>query len=256
MAPPSLEPEFRTALIESDRASSPGAQAMRPLAFMVCDHFRLEVESVLAEMAIPGATVHCLPALCGRPPLTEPEVAGRTPRGASAVVLGSVCLAGLGPFGESGADGHRLENCFELVAPRDLVWSLLSEHGAYLASPGWLAEWRPRLSDMGLDRAAARAMFGDATRVIVLLDTGVDPEAPRHLARMADFVGCPSQAIRVGLDVVRGRIEQVVRGHELASHADGVARRPADAARHAMAADPVGDARGAATGVDQRRRAH
>ncbi len=99
------------------------------------------------------------------------------------------------------------ETCFHLVAPAALVDGLLAA-GAHLVTPGWLRAWRDHLEGMGLaEPAAARALVGEAARRVVLLDTGLGPDAAGPLAAFAAHLGLPAERIRVGLDHLRLRVD-------------------------------------------------
>jgi len=66
--------------------------------------------------------------------------------------------------------------CFHLLAGETLVEELLAS-GAHLVTPGWLRGWPGQLQALGLDQATAREVIGGAAKEVVLLDTGVGPDA-------------------------------------------------------------------------------
>jgi hypothetical protein len=71
-------------------------------------------------------------------------------------VFGASCLTGLADFAPDryGISIHKLEQCFNLVADSTLISRCL-QRGAYLATPGWLAQWPVHLEQMGLNEEVA-----------------------------------------------------------------------------------------------------
>jgi hypothetical protein len=127
------------------------------LSLLCCENFRPEIEAAVAAEGWTDVTVGSFPARCGRPPLSWNELHPLLgPAGTGAVVIGNVCLAGLDK-----ATGNappvklvRQEQCFHMVAGRSLVDEAISR-GAYLITPGWRADWRGKLRQMGFDEARA-----------------------------------------------------------------------------------------------------
>lgn len=115
--------------------------------------------------------------------------------------------------------------CFHLVAGEALVDRLLTS-GAHLVTPGWLRQWPEQLQAMGLDGAGARALYGEAARRVVLLDTGAGPDAGPALEAFARHVGLPCERVEVGLDQLRLRVELAA----LAQRAARAEQRAADEA--------------------------
>src|SRR4051812_28808668 len=127
-----------------------------------CGNFEPEARLVLDGSDFRGEDAVALltfPASCGRPPLTAEILRGArnrsTPEG-RVEVFGEACCAGLASCADCSV--HRLGQCFYLVAPPALVDHHLAS-GAYLVTPGWLADWRARLTHLGIDAATAPAMF-------------------------------------------------------------------------------------------------
>jgi hypothetical protein len=101
------------------------------------------------------------------------------------------------------------EQCFHLVAPVDLVDAALT-FGAYLVTPTWLRHWRARLAEMGFADADLRALFHEFAAKLVLLDTGIDPEAPGHLQAMGTHLGLPVERIEIGLAPTRTSLRAII----------------------------------------------
>jgi PAS domain S-box-containing protein len=104
---------------------------------------------------------------------------------------------------------QRIDQCFHLLTEPAHVDAWLTE-GAYLCTPSWLAHWRRQIERLGLqDRELARAVFGESTRYLLLLDTEHDPGAPGHLADLAAYLGLPARHERIGLSYLRLSLLQI-----------------------------------------------
>lgn len=202
------------------------------LCFLVCQNFAQEIASSIAAEGWPDVVHAVFPARCGRPPIAWDEFRDLLPQGCSQVlVFGRVCLGGLGP---APADFPPIrlilqEQCFHVVAGNTLVAEAIAG-GAYLMTPGWLKNWRAQLAKMGFSPETAGEFFRGFARQLVLLDTGIDPEANTHLEELAKVTGLPARHIALGLDHTRLLLTREVLEWRLAEQ-----RRSADelAKRHA-----------------------
>lgn len=175
------------------------------LTLLCCENFRAEIEAAVAAEGWTDVAVRTFPAHCGRPPLSCNELGVLLGHAeGDAMVIGNVCLAGL-----DAPEGNplpvkliRQEQCFDMLAGHDLIDEVISR-GAYLITPGWLADWRGKLRQMGFDEATGGGFFRDFVRELVLLDTGTLADAPARLAEMAAALGLPGTRIGVGLDPLR-----------------------------------------------------
>lgn len=186
------------------------------IGLLVCEHYRQELDAVLASENFPEAAAGTFPARCNRPPLTGEELReSLAPLGEvqRVEVFGAACcLARIDEpaAGTSRFRCHRWDQCFETVADGELIDRCLRD-GAYLVTPGWLADWPAVLARQGLDRETARALFGESTARVVLLDTGIDPSGSlRELEAFAGFVARPFQVIPVGLSYLRLLVTRVI----------------------------------------------
>jgi len=143
------------------------------LCIFGCANFRQEIAAGIAAEGWPDVVVAEFPAHCGRPPLGWDELRAALPEGCSqVVVLGRACLSGLGGV-PAGFPPVRLlpqEQCFHLVASPSLVAEAMAS-GAYLMTPGWLADWRGHLAEMGFPPEASGEFFQDFAKQLVLFDT-------------------------------------------------------------------------------------
>lgn len=175
------------------------------LTLLCCENFRAEIEAAIAAEGWTDVAVRVFPAHCGRPLLSRNELGALLgPGEGNAMVIGNACLAGL-----DASDGNRpqlklirQEQCFHMVAGRSLVDEAISR-GAYLITPGWLADWRGKLRQMGFDEATGGGFFRECVRELVLLDTGTLADAPARLTEMAATLGLPGTRLGVGLDPLR-----------------------------------------------------
>jgi signal transduction histidine kinase len=182
------------------------------LCLFACRNFQPEVAAAIAAEGWTDVVSAAFPARCGRPPLAWDELRALLPEGCSQiVVLGRACLAGLGEV-PAGFPPVRLlpqGQCFHLVAGPALVAEAIAT-GGYLITPGWLADWRGKLAELGFEPDHAGEWFRDFARELVLFDTGIDPEAPARLAELAQAVALPVRRIAVGLDLTRLLLARVV----------------------------------------------
>lgn len=172
---------------------------------LTCPLLQEEVEAVGRALGLRvrlgGLACACLPpgprATPGAPPAPSAgALAAAEAPPPPLVVLASLC-AGLARGGPP--------TCFHLLASATLVDDLLSG-GSHLVTPGWLRHWRRHLADMGLDQETARALYGEASHEVVLLDTGVAADGAAELGAFSAHVGLAHRTLPVGLDQLRLRL--------------------------------------------------
>ncbi len=220
------------------------------IGILICEHYRREVSAILSAEMFEDAVTATFPARCGRPPLSPEEI--RTSLAAlgeieRAEIFGAACcLVSLdaSPEGVCPCGFHRQEQCFHLIADRDVVDYHLVR-GAYLVTPGWLAEWRNCLKRLGLNRKMAREMFREATSRVVLLDTGIDPTGSvSDLDAFADFIDRPREIVPVGLSYLHLLLTKTVLNWHLEKEkqdsANALREIRKQSADHAMALDLLG----------------
>ncbi|MCP4645986.1 MAG: DUF1638 domain-containing protein, partial [bacterium] len=160
------------------------------------------------------------PAHCGDPKKSWTTLADRLRECKEAladVLIVGGCSARMGdpPEEWKTCHVHATEQCFHLVTSRELVDAYLRE-GSHLLTPGWLARWRDHIDEWGFSRETARDFFAESTTQLVLLDTGIDENARRHLKEFSEFVGLPSQVVPVGLGSFRSFLMEIVQEWRLA----------------------------------------
>lgn len=202
------------------------------LCFLSCHNVHAEVGAGVTAEGWDDVLAVAFPARCGRPPVSWDELRPLLPKDCGqVVVLGRSCLTNLG---EPPADWPPtriapVAQCFYLVAGETLVDAEISG-GSYLITPAWLADWRGQLQAMGFAPEQAGEFFQDFARELVLLDTGLDPQATSRLTELHEALQLPSRRIPVGLDYMRQRLARLVlewRLHEAQRASTDQARRHA-----------------------------
>ncbi|MFZ5445258.1 MAG: ATP-binding protein [Myxococcota bacterium] len=167
----------------------------------VCANFAREFEAVLAGPGFEGVTARVRRSTCLGPPAAhEPP-----PRPAAE----QVSVRCSPPRDEAPGERVEIEQCFALFASQTLVTSLQAA-GAFVTSPGWVRHWEDRVAKWGFTREQARGFFGESMKEIVLLDTGIEPDAAAHCAAFGAYVGLPVRVLPVGLDYARERLRALV----------------------------------------------
>ncbi|HEY0846364.1 MAG TPA: diguanylate cyclase [Noviherbaspirillum sp.] len=183
------------------------------LCILACANFAPEIEAAVAVEAWPDVHVAAFPARCGQPPLSWDALKPLLAKDCTdvAIVGGLCCLQGLDspPPGWPPVRLLPQEQCFHLVAGAQLVGEAMSR-GAYLVTPAWLHDWRNHLRSLGFDDRSAPPFFRESARELVLLDTGVMPDAQGRLAEMAQALGLPASRIAVGIDTTRLLVSRIV----------------------------------------------
>ena len=182
------------------------------LCILCCRNFEPEVRAAVAAEGWGDVGVAGFPARCGRPPASWDELRPLIGNDCTRVViLGRACLKELGeqPAGWPPVRLVPLEECFHLVAGRTLVAEAI-RGGAYLLTPGWLADWPARLRALGFEPDAAAGFFQDFARELLLLDTGILPDAAGKLAGLAEATGLPASRLAVGIDETRHLLARLV----------------------------------------------
>ncbi|MBI5834403.1 MAG: response regulator [Armatimonadetes bacterium] len=183
----------------------------RDVEIVVCETLRREVVAALRAEGLDDVTVTTREASCGRAAQADGAAFHSLSGAARLVLLGGACCRGISDT--MAPSVTRIPGvggcCAELLLPGALV-DHLTRSGAYLATPGWLAGWERRLAEWGFDQATARALFGESCQRLVLLDTGLDPDAPARLIEMAAYVDRPCELLPVGLDLLRAYLAKEV----------------------------------------------
>jgi len=182
------------------------------LCILGCHNFQPEVSAAIAAECWDDVVVVAFPVRCGRPPINWDELRSLIPADCGqVVVLGRACLKGLGdpPADFPATRVMPVEQCFHLVAGESLVNEAIAD-GGYLITSAWLADWRSQLKALGFRIEQANEFFEDFAKELVLLDTGLDPDATTRLAELQEVTKLPARRIAVGLDHTRLRLARLV----------------------------------------------
>lgn len=182
------------------------------LCILGCHNFAREVAAACAAEGWTDVVTADFPAHCGHPPVSWDELRTLLPDGCTqVVVMGRACLSKLTDPPAEFPPVRLLpqKQCFHLVAGSGLVDAAIV-NGGYLITPGWLADWRGRIAELGFAPEQAAEFFKDFARELVLFDTGLDSDAGAHFAELAQTVNLPARRVAVGLDHIRMLLARVV----------------------------------------------
>lgn len=208
------------------------------LGFLVCDNLYQDMLTAVQAQGFKDVHVKRFPAGCGHPPVAWEEVIPAQPEELPQVIFGSHCISTLSasPSPVKQSQLCHVQQCFYLFCPKTLVDSL-QQQGAYLLSPGWLANWTGHMDQWGFDRKTAIQFFKDCVKKLLLLDTGTDKKSLDHLREFATFLDKPWDVIPIGLEYLEMLLAKQRRQY-LYQEAVG-ARQKAEklAADHALVQD-------------------
>jgi signal transduction histidine kinase/CheY-like chemotaxis protein len=195
------------------RISSPG------FVLVVCESFRREAESIAAAAGFEDVSVRVRP-ICCRQRAWEATVhaSGAEQPFARMLLAGGFCVQHLTACNP---DPSRIEicgasQCLYLLAGKSFV-DHSQGRGLYVLSSGWLEHWEEHIRDWGFDQAVARECFGESVRGLLLLDSGLYPDAGGRLEALGEFVRRPVSSVPVGLDMFRGWVSERILNSRLKS---------------------------------------
>ncbi len=178
------------------------------LCILVCENFRREAAVVIESEGLEDVVVAPFPATCGRPKIRwgdlDDVIRSHGHESSRICLMGGTCIAGLEdpPKGPDHCKTYRTDQCFYMLLNKDIIHNYI-EKGAYLLTPGWLAQWREHVADWDFDQKTSREFFGEFASRLILLDTGVYGKNASHFQEFADFVALPHEIVPVGLDLFR-----------------------------------------------------
>ncbi len=185
------------------------------IGLAVCRHLLPEARACCRQRGLDDVRLLPLEPRCDRPwpdwdSLRKSlEPAARSCDNMAAV--GAGCLpADEPPPGPARLRVVRASTCFSLLTSEPSVDAWVSR-GCYLVTPGWLRHWRDTVAAWGYDEATARAHFGEFARTVLLLDTGLDPDAASHLRDFARFLALGGEVRPVALDAFGDRVARAVQ---------------------------------------------
>ena len=192
------------------------------LRLLVCQHYIREVDAVVRAAGFTDVTVASFADLCMHPQAGRRQAAqgllAKIQGGDRETILLGACFMSTeaGQLRQAPADQVVFrDQCFHLLVNREIVDGMMAE-GAYLVTPGWIENWKQHIERWGFDRPTAREFFQEATTRVVLLDTGVLPDAGPRLAAFGEFLQLPVETVPVGLGYLTLEVERIVQRRRLA----------------------------------------
>ncbi|MDD1723746.1 MAG: PAS domain S-box protein, partial [Methanospirillum sp.] len=92
--------------------------------------------------------------------------------------------------------------CIQFIAPPDLIHHLIL-NGEYIITPGWIPFWKESASNEGIREDDIPSIISRTLKQVVLLDTGISPEAESDLDEVCSKYGLPYEIIPVGTEYLR-----------------------------------------------------
>jgi len=184
------------------------------LCIVVCNHYIRELTSVIEAEKFDDVTAAGIPATCGYPsedPKLTEEILKKFENYGHVELLRGRCQGSQVKSYDSYTSDNicKLDQCFYMVTHQKLIDEYQSE-GVYLITPGWLVNWKQWIDKWGFDQQTAREFFEESTKKLVLLDTGIDPQSPKLLKELAEFISRPFEIFPAGLDYFRMFILNII----------------------------------------------
>lgn len=198
---------------------------MDKLHLLVCENFLPEVKKALELEGSSRLRLSSFPSFCDGG-FSDEEISGcpafsAEPGVRKILLCSQMCRA---PRKDSAGSPWFLvrESLFcytHLVG--DNYAQFFSGEGYYVLSAGWLENWKERLARQGFTRDTAREFYQGWCRKLVFLDGTLDPEAPKRLSALSDYLEIPAKTIAVPLDSLRVQIRDLVSRGDLAAAPEG-----------------------------------
>ena len=191
---------MNTAAIQYIRRNFP--MSSQVLAF--CENYRKEISSLNLPERFPDVDLIFFPVNCGQPPADWRQVQKKITKNLQFNMLhvaSSACMSGIPQEHQAIFQQHNciLHQCHHLLLNPCLV-DFYVQQGYYLVTPGWLERWPQLIAQWGFDQHTAKQFFQEAVRGVLLLDTGIYPDAQANLAAFSEYTGLDAQSIPVGLE--------------------------------------------------------
>ena len=194
---------------------------MSSQVFVFCENYRKEIEYLDLPAKYPDVEVVFFRSRCGLPPedwqQVRPDVTQGLPFNTLHIASGG-CIGGVPEEYRKLFKQHNciLNQCHHMIVSANLVDFYMAQ-GYYLITPGWLEHWRERVEQWGFDQYRIKDFFRESARAVLLLDTGIYPEAVNNLKEFAAFSGLAAERIPVGLDYFELLLNNTVLKSRLAS---------------------------------------
>jgi len=221
----------------NDKTGEP-AEVERPKNIFVCENFKKEVEFVTRQLGISDINIFSFPARCGRPQLEITELSRLADDRQPTLIIGGICLHKIRNelAARTDTDIYIFDNCFEMVMEKKIVEYFIRK-GAYLTTPGWLAEWKTHIREWKFSRKTARDFFRESCQYVLLLDTEIDAASTNNLKEFAEFIDRETEIIPVGIAPLKRFLQSALEpGTPLTSLSEAASNKR-QLADYAMAVD-------------------
>jgi signal transduction histidine kinase len=196
---------------------------------LVCRFYGSELKTILNEEEFSDIELSLCPWSCIHPSKNnskhKDDVMAKNP-----IFLVGSCLKSQEPNINSNPQTNIFDNNFEMIAGKDLVQSYMGR-GYYIITPGWLKNWRKRISEMGFNQQIGRMFFSESTLKLLLLDTGVDELAETNLKEFSEFINIPRETIHIGLSYLRMSIRHLQTDQNFKNHIEKSKKQSFDSNR-------------------------
>jgi diguanylate cyclase (GGDEF)-like protein len=190
------------------------------LCLLVCRNYFAEVNKVIWQEGFTDVTVKSYPQICidnkNTDSILETILSKENPPQDQVFISDDCPMKGIFNRNFLQAEKNLAKpesqlprHCLQMFANRELV-EYFSQNGAYLVTPGWLANWKTILAEWGFSPQTAKMFFQESSTRIILLETFADPQNNRNLTEFAEYVDLPYRIIPVGLDHFRLMVSQMV----------------------------------------------
>ena len=186
------------------------------ICILISEHLEKEVNSIIESEHFQDITVITFPARCASPPIQWEELNALIDNTYHQIhIIGGLCLAQLksAPSPFEHCQIHQLDHCFHIVSSKSFVNSYLKQ-GAYMMTPGWIAQWQKQIDIWGFDQDTARDFFKEFCVKLVLLDTEIDAKSTQYLKEFSHFVERPFEIVPIGLDFITLFLTKIFRQAE------------------------------------------
>ena len=178
---------------------------MNKLYLAVCESHAAEYRAALGTERLDDVEIISFPSACIRmknATATLQNLADGANIGADNLIIigGKQCEVSKNITDKyHGAQQVSLDNCFYSYCSRWFIDRLICD-GSYMVTSGWLSSWQSNISGWGFDEVGIKVFFGEFSKLITVLDTGIDLAMSKRAAEFGEYVGLPVNRIVIDLE--------------------------------------------------------
>lgn len=213
------------------------------LCIYFCSSLLPEVSHLLKELDYPDVSLKGYPANCTKGFLNADSIldmiGSNLDEFSKIIVFAGACRSSddLRYEINSKIEVVWLEQCFEIFHNLPSIYHFIRK-GNYLVTNGWLKHYKQHIREWGFTDSLAKSFFGESTKKLLLLDTGLPGDYNTALTSLADYMGLPYDILPVGNSYLRLFIESYIlkwRAAEERSSLNGkIAKITSESADYAM----------------------